>query len=187
MKKGEMGSETACVWTNASIMIVCSSNSRSEAVSLPTVDTVTCHGFGHEDHQVEDFDVQGSGNEPHRAVCALHLGEGVMKSSAGRSHGEKRNIVLPLSARRKTRCYKYGQHPNACQLINIRRPFPWPVQEDGLAVRQGLLLASVRRVQFAAAPSPKPPGLHPCQPASAPCRQPEAAGPNLLLARPPAV
>jgi hypothetical protein len=28
-----------------------------------------------------------------------------MKSSAGRSHGEKRNIVLPLSARRKTDCY----------------------------------------------------------------------------------
>ena len=102
MKKGEMGSETACVWINTSIMIVRSSKSRSEAVSLPTVDTVTCHGFGHEDHQVEDFDVQGSGNEPHRAVSALHLGEGVMKSSAGRSHGEKRNIVLPLSARRKT-------------------------------------------------------------------------------------
>ena len=98
-----MGSETAYVWINTSIMIVRSSKSRSEAVSLPTVDTVTCHGFGHEDHQVEDFDVQGSGNEPHRAVCALHLGEGVMKSSAGRSHGEKRNIVLPLSARRKTR------------------------------------------------------------------------------------
>ena len=99
-----MGSETACVWTNASIMIVRSSNSRSEAVSLPTVDTVTCHGFGHEDHQVEDFDVQGSGNEPHRAVCALHLGEGVMRSSAGRSH-KKRNIVLPLRARRKTSSY----------------------------------------------------------------------------------
>ena len=80
MKKGEMGSETACVWINTSIMIVRSSKSRSEAVSLPTVDTVTCHGFGHEDHQVEDFDVQGSGNEPHRAVSALHLGEGVMKS-----------------------------------------------------------------------------------------------------------
>ena len=104
-----MGSETACVWINTSIMIVRSSKSRSEAVSLPTVDTVTCHGFGHEDHQVEDFDVQGSGNEPHRAVSALHLGEGVMKSSAGRSHGEKRNIVLPLSARRKTRCYVENQ------------------------------------------------------------------------------
>ena len=104
-----MGSETACVWINASIMIVRSSKSRSEAVSLPTVDTITCHGFGHEDHQVEDFDVQGSGNEPHRAVCALHLGEGVMKSSAGRSHGEKRNIVLPLSARRKTRCFVENQ------------------------------------------------------------------------------
>ena len=51
MKKGEMGSETACVWINTSIMIVRSSKSRSEAVSLPTVDTITCHGFGHEDHQ----------------------------------------------------------------------------------------------------------------------------------------
>ena len=63
---------------------------------------------GMRNHQVEDFDVQGSGNEPHRAVSALHLGEGIMKSSAGRSHGEKRNTVLPLSARRKTRsCVQY--------------------------------------------------------------------------------
>jgi hypothetical protein len=116
-----MGSETACVWINTSIMIVRSSKSRSEAVSLPTVDTVTCHGFGHEDHQVEDFDVQGSGNEPHRAVSALHLGDGVMKSSAGRSHGEKRNIVLPLSARRKTRSCVENQTRSYKMGSNIRR------------------------------------------------------------------
>ena len=119
--KHAMASETAWVWTNTSIMIVRSSKSRSEAVSLPTVDTVTCHGFGHEDHQVEDFDVQGSGNEPHRAVSALHLGEGVMKSSAGRSHGEKRNIVLPLSARRKTRLCVENQTRSYKMGCNIRR------------------------------------------------------------------
>jgi hypothetical protein len=41
-------------------------------------------------HQVEDFDVQGSGNEPHRAVCAQHLGEGVMKSTALAGHTVKK-------------------------------------------------------------------------------------------------
>ena len=119
--KQAMASETAWVWTNTSTMTVRGSKSRPEAVSLPTADTVTYHGFGHEDHQVEDFDVQGSGNEPHRAVSALHLGEGVMKSSAGRSHGEKRNIVLPLSARRKTRSCVENQTRSYKMGCNIRR------------------------------------------------------------------
>jgi hypothetical protein len=42
-------------------------------------------------------------------LCAASWGRGHEVHSAGRSHGEKRNIVLPLSARRKTRCYVENQ------------------------------------------------------------------------------
>ena len=166
MKKGEMGSETACVWINTSIMIVRSSKSRSEAVSLPTVDTVTCHGFGHEDHQVEDFDVQGSGNEPHRAVSALHLGEGVMKSSAGRSHGEKRNIVLPLSARRKTRCFVENQ--TRCFVQN------WAPTSEGLPTsgRRMFVLPLMAALQLCLGKKHAPTGLRTnrCSDSPLPCR-----------------